>query len=153
MAYQEDIFIGYRHYDLTGTIPLFPFGHGLSYTTLEYHDLQLTANNSDPNAEIELTLNLTNSGKRTGWEVVQLYLSDVESALPRPPQELKRFRKVCLEPGESIQLIFNLSRSDLAYYDADRKEWVAEPGEFIASVGSSSADIKYSKKFHWGHRL
>lgn len=134
--YREGLLVGYRYYDTRKVEPLFPFGHGLSYTKFTYSNLKV-----DPKT-LQTRVDITNAGKRTGKEVVQLYVSDIESRLPRPAKELKGFEKVELKPGETKQVSFPLTERDLAFYDAAAKRWVTEPGAFDILVGSSSRDIR-----------
>ena len=147
--YGEGIFVGYRYYDKKDVDPLFPFGHGLSYTTFKYSDLKV-AKKVRAGGKVEVSLTVTNTGKVTGKEVVQLYVSDLKSSLPRPPKELKGFAKVGLKPGESQAVTFSLDERALAFYDPHKKAWVAEPGEFELLVGSSSRDIRLKAKFTLG---
>ncbi|MGB8213102.1 MAG: glycoside hydrolase family 3 C-terminal domain-containing protein [Anaerolineales bacterium] len=144
--YGEGIFVGYRYYDKKGVTPLFPFGHGLSYTTFAYSNLKVVKK-VKAGEKVEVSLKVENTGKVAGKEVVQLYVSDLKSALPRPPKELKGFAKVALEPGESETVSFTLDERALAYYDPNKKAWVAEPGKFEVLVGSSSRDIRVKAKF------
>lgn len=146
VLYGEGIFVGYRYYDKKDIEPLFPFGHGLSYTTFEYSDLEI---DNSPDGEITVSVKITNTGKRAGKEIVQLYLGDVESRLMRPEKELKRFAKVALQPGETREVAFTLDRQALAYYDPARKAWVAEAGTFEVLVGASSGDIRLRASFSW----
>ncbi len=140
--YTEDIFVGYRHYDKHHIEPLFPFGFGLSYTTFEYSNLRISPARASRASKLRVEVDIQNTGKRAGKEVVQLYITDMASSLPRPPQELKGFQKVALKRGEKTSLVFELSNDAWSFYDAVRKEWVAEPGEFEIRVGSSSRDIR-----------
>jgi beta-glucosidase len=144
--YGERIFVGYRYYDEKKIKPLFPFGHGLSYTTFEYGELIPSSGSVLENEELILELKIKNTGDRTGKEVVQLYVTDLQSTLQRPEKELKRFKKITLEPGEEKKLVFNLNKDDFAYYDAQRKRWIAETGEFTISAGSSSGDLRSKTK-------
>jgi beta-glucosidase len=146
VRYGEGIFVGYRHYDMKDVAPLFPFGHGLSYTTFAYSGLRVpkTAKSGKP---VRVSVTVKNTGDRPGQEVVQLYVRDVTARVPRPPKELKRFAKVLLQPGESRTVSFELDERALAFYDVDRKAWVAEPGEFEVLVGSSSRDIRAKATF------
>ncbi len=144
VCYEEGIFVGYRHFDHADIDPLFPFGHGLSYTSFEYSDLAVSQ--GDGEGRWTVSLNVRNSGERAGKEVVQLYISDVEAKLERPPKELKGFRKVALEPGEQKQMTFEVRSEDLAYYDPSAGGWVAEPGDFDILVGSSSRDIRLQSR-------
>ncbi len=141
VRYGEGIFIGYRHFDRAGVEPLFPFGHGLSYTTFEYGALQMPAvcKAGEP---VEVVVTIKNTGAVAGQEVVQLYVRDVASSLPRPPKELKGFHKVTLAPNESRTVTFTLDARAFSFYDAHAARWVAEPGEFEIQIGSSSRDIR-----------
>lgn len=141
--YGEGIFVGYRR----DNKPLFAFGHGLSYTTFDYGKPSISADKMATDGSIKVTVPVTNTGSRRGAEVVQLYISDLKSSLPRPVKELKDFRKVALEPGETVEVEFEITTDKLAYFDDRRHEWVAEPGEFRALIGSSSADIRRTVSF------
>lgn len=141
--YSEGIFVGYRR-DIN---PLFAFGHGLSYTTFDYGKPEVSDARMTADGSITVKVPVTNTGKRPGAEVVQLYISDIKSSLPRPVKELKDFRKVTLEPGETVEVEFEITPDKLAYFDDRRHEWVAEPGEFRALIGSSSADIRRTVSF------
>ena len=146
VRYGEGIFVGYRYYDMKDVAPLFPFGHGLSYTSFAYSDLKVTetVNMGEP---IEVSVTVTNTGDVAGKEVVQLYVKDEESSLVRPRQELKRFAKITLKPGESQIVTFTLDDRALAFYDPYKKAWVVEAGTFKVLVGSSSRDIRVKGKF------
>lgn len=146
VRYGEGIFVGYRHYDAKDVAPLFPFGHGLSYTEFAYSDLQVPER-VKPGEPVAVSVTVKNMGDRAGKEVVQLYVRDVASSLPRPPKELKRFAKISLQAGESQTVHFELDVRALAFYDPDRKAWVAEPGEFEVLIGSSSRDIRAKAMF------
>ncbi len=150
--YGEGIFVGYRYYDKKDVTPLFPFGHGLSYTTFAYSGLKVPRK-VKAGQKIEVSLTVKNTGKTAGKEVVQLYVSDLKSALPRPPKELKGFIKVALKPDESQTVTFSLDERSLAFYDPHRKAWVAEPGEFEVLVGSSSRDIRAEGEVQFGIRM
>ena len=141
--YGEGIFVGYRR-DIK---PLFAFGHGLSYTTFDYGKPEVSDTWMTADGSIKVTVPVTNTGSRRGAEVVQLYISDLKSSLPRPVKELKDFCKVTLEPGETVEVEFEITSDKLAYFDDRRHEWVAEPGEFRALIGSSSADIRRTVSF------
>ncbi|MGG4402212.1 glycoside hydrolase family 3 C-terminal domain-containing protein [Paenibacillus amylolyticus] len=139
--YREGIFVGYRYYDKKELEPLFPFGYGLSYTTFEYADLKVDRTELTDQDELNVQVRITNTGDRAGKEIVQLYVSDVESTVIRPVRELKGFAKVALEPGESKVVSFTLNKRSFAYYNVDMKDWHVETGEFEIQVGSSSRDI------------
>ena len=147
VLYGEGIFVGYRYYDTKKIEPLFPFGHGLSYTTFEYGNLNVPAEVALSDDPIGISVDITNTGSREGKEVVQLYLRDVESSLVRPVKELKGFAKVSLKPGETRTVSFSLRKRDFSFYDPDQPGWVAEPGEFSVLVGSSSRDIRATGSF------
>ena len=141
--YDEGVFIGYRWYD-TQEIPVqFAFGHGLSYTTFEVSGASVKR--SGDGWSVRATL--TNTGKVPGAEVLQLYISDTEASVARPAKELKGFEKVYLQPGESRQVSFAIDREALSFFDAAAHRWVAEPGEFHALLGTSSADIRADVPF------
>lgn len=145
--YGEGIFVGYRYYDKKKIEPLFPFGYGLSYTTFAYRNLRLSATEIDADEDLQVSVDVQNTGTRAGQEVVQLYVRDLESSLMRPEKELKGFAKVSLEPGETKTVTLTLNRESLAYYDDLARQWVAEAGEFEVLVGSSSRDIHASARF------
>jgi beta-glucosidase len=142
VRYGEGIFVGYRFYEKKDVAPLFPFGHGLSYTTFAYGDLRLSAASISPDDTLEVSVDVTNTGDRPGQEVAQLYVRDPQSSLARPHKELKGFAKLSLAPGETKTATFTLDRRALAFWDDLRRAWVAEAGAFEALVGSSSADIR-----------
>jgi beta-glucosidase len=126
--------------------PKYPFGHGLSYTSFQYSDLQLDKKKIRSNEKIEVSLKLTNTGKYAGEEVVQLYLRDKVGSVVRPVKELKDFQKIKLQPGESRTLHFTISKEKLSFY-SDKLQWIMEPGEFDLMIGSSSADIRLREGF------
>ncbi len=139
--YGEGIFVGYRYYDKKKMDPLFPFGHGLSYTTFAYENLTVPSE-AAKGQTVQVQVTVRNTGKRAGKEVVQIYVSDLQSSLPRPPKELKGFAKVELQPGEAKTVSFELDERAFAYYDPYQHRWVVEPGEFQIHAGSSSRDIR-----------
>ena len=145
--YKEDIFVGYRWADLHKQKPLFPFGHGLSYTTFEYAGKSRIEKSVDDTSLFTLHTSIKNTGSREGAETVQLYIRDVKSSLPRPVKELKGFQKVTLAPGEQRDITFTIDKSMLSYYDDSKGEWVVEPGRFEALVGASAGDIKSKVAF------
>lgn len=146
--YPEGVFIGYRWYEKQGIEPLFPFGHGLSYTDFEYSGLEITrSGEQDAFALVRATV--TNTGKRAGAEVVQLYLRDVEASVERPAKELKGFAKLTLAPGESGQIEMPLRVRDLSFWDVEGNDWKAEPGDFEVMLGSSVADIRLKGRLEY----
>ena len=145
--YDEGIFIGYRHTDKSGVRPLFPFGHGLSYTEFLYGHPCVDNKKINPDGRIAVSVSVSNRGNRPGKEIVQLYISDLKSSLPRPVKELKGFRKVELNPGETKLVTFTIDRDALSFYDDSQHCWVCEPGKFKAVIGSSSEDIRGEVEF------
>jgi len=137
--YSEGIYVGYRWYEKQNVKPQFAFGHGLSYTTFEYGDAKLKKSKG---GDVVVSIDVKNIGNVAGAEVVQLYVHDVEASVDRPQKELKNFDKVYLPPGESATLKFTLSKDAFSYFDADKHEWVAEPGDYEISFGSASDDIR-----------
>lgn len=142
VRYAEGIYVGYRHYDTWGIEPRFPFGHGLSYTTFNYSNLSVSSIGSGSDISVKVQLQIQNTGSRSGAEVVQLYVRDVLSRLPRPAKELKAFQKVRLEPQETCSIEFLLKADAFSYWDPELRTWAFEPGEFELLLGSSSRDIR-----------
>lgn len=142
VEYKEGLFVGYRYYDKKEIEPLFPFGFGLSYTEFEYSDLQLDKSSIEDTDTVQVRVTVKNTGSRPGKETVQLYVSDVESSVIRPLQELKGFEKVELQPGEERQVAFTLNKRSFAYYNVQLGDWHVESGVFNIRVGASSRDIR-----------
>jgi len=136
---------GEKYIDMEGT-PLYEFGFGLSYTTFEYNNLMISKKEIGPGGVVEVSVDITNTGKRLGDEVVQLYINDVLSSVTRPVKELKGFAKVTMESGETKTVMFKLLPEDIALLDRDMHV-VVEPGIFEVMVGSSSEDIKLRDDF------
>jgi beta-glucosidase len=147
LVYREGVNIGYRGFDAAGTEPRFAFGHGLGYTTFEYESLDVRSDGPAEGEPLELRVKLRNTGSRPGKEVVQVYVADLESSVPRPPHELKGFAVVRLAPGEVVELTLTLQNRDLAYWNATRHSWQIEPGLFEVQVGRSSRDIRLRQSF------
>ncbi len=146
--YKDDIFVGYRWSDLQRrNKPLFSFGHGLSYTTFGYGKAAIDKPSMGADETLQVRVAVTNTGDRAGAEIVQLYIGDKKSSVPRPKKELKGFKKVYLQPGESCDVEFTIDRASLSYFDEVKHEWVAEPGKFEALIGASSSDIKSQVSF------
>lgn len=145
--YNEGIFVGYRWADKEKTKPLFSFGHGLSYTTFAYGKAVADKKVMGQDETLTITLPVTNTGCREGSEVIQLYISDLKSSLPRPVKELKGFSKIKLAPGETREVTFTIGKEALSFFDDTRHEWVAEPGKFEAWIGASSTDIRNKVAF------
>lgn len=136
--YAEDLLMGYRWFDTKQIEPLFPFGHGLSYTAFEYGEPMVETDGG----EVVVRMKLANVGSRSGRETVQLYIAPPKSALLRPAQELKGFAKVALEPGESREVEIRLNARSFAIYHPDKREWFVEPGRYLLRLGASSRDIR-----------
>jgi beta-glucosidase len=149
VLYEEDIFVGYRHFDRASTAPLYPFGFGLSYTRFSFADLSVPASWT-AGEKLQISMTLTNDGSRDGAEVVQLYVESRAPAVPRPVRELRAFRKVWLATGESRRLSFELEPSALAYYCEKDKAWCSDPGEYALALGSSSRDIHLRACIRYG---
>ena len=142
VRYAEDIFVGYRYYDSKKEEVLFPFGHGLSYTTFEYSDLKLSSGEWREGERLKVTLTVTNTGKRAGKEIVELYISDQSGEAVRPVHELKGFEKVALQPGESKKVTFELGDRAFAFFDERTHDWRVPNGTFVLEIGASSRDIR-----------
>src|SRR5216684_3028041 len=141
VLYKEGVFVGYRGYEHNGKKPLFPFGYGLSYTSFTYDNLSIVTGTTKA-WSTEVAFDVTNTGKREGAEVAQVYVSDKHSKFERPAEELKGFVKVNLKPGEKRRVKVMLDERALSYYDVDSKQWRANPGQFEVLVGSSSESIQ-----------
>ena len=139
--YRDGVFVGYRYYDKKDMDVLFPFGHGLSYTTFEYSDLRLSADRIRDTDRLTVTCTVTNTGSRPGKAVAQLYVGDVEGDVIRPLRELKGFEKVSLKPGESKQVAFTLDKRAFAYWNSQIHDWHVESGDFTVEIGASSRDL------------
>ena len=147
LVYSEGVNVGYRGFDVAGTEPRFAFGHGLGYTTFEYDSLSVASEGLADGEPLELRVKLRNSGARPGKEVVQVYVADLESSVPRPPRELKGFAVVRLAPGQGTELVITLEDRDLAYWDTGHNSWRIEPGRFEIQIGHSSRDIRLRQEF------
>ncbi|MGX4687083.1 glycoside hydrolase family 3 C-terminal domain-containing protein [Vagococcus sp. JNUCC 83] len=136
--YHESIFVGYRYYDLKQIEPLFPFGHGLSYTDFTYSNISVTQTNND----VTVTFTIKNTGKTAGSEVAQLYISNQTSAVEKAIKELKGFKKVYLQPGEEKTLSIALDRRSFSWYNIENAQWQTDNGTYNLLIGASSRDIK-----------
>ena len=143
MDYEEGLFIGYRWYDRESIEPLFPFGHGLSYTSFEYSNLRAIPPKGDSSVAA-FEVDITNTGDVAGKEVLQGYITVNESQIERPQKELKKFEKISLEPGETKKVKFELSEKDLSFWSTENNAWQVEPAEYSFSIGASATDIKDS---------
>lgn len=143
VKYNEGIFVGYRWADKQKkSKPLFAFGHGLSYTTFEYGKPVADAKTMSADGKLTVKVTVKNTGSREGQEVVQLYIADKKSSLPRPLKELKGFKKIKLTPGESKEVSFVIDKEALSFFDDTKHAWIAEPGKFEAIIAASAADVK-----------
>ncbi len=145
--YSEGVFVGYRHFDKHNLEPQFPFGHGLSYTTFEYSNIRLSRSRIKAGEPLTVEVQLKNTGRRQGAEVVQFYIQDVQASVERPIKELKGFEKVMLKPGQSKVVKAEFNERSFAFYDTNRKKWIVEPGQFKVLIGSSSRDIRLTADF------
>jgi beta-glucosidase len=143
IKYNEGVFVGYRHFDHDNIKPLFPFGFGLSYTSFGFKNLNISPANR---GSVTVSFDLTNTGRRAGAEVAQVYVGAAQSSVPRPPKELKGFSKVLLRPGETRHVSVSLDSRAFSYYDVKSHGWKIDPGTYNIYVGSSDADIKLQGK-------
>jgi beta-glucosidase len=138
LPYQEGVFVGYRWYEAKNIEPRFPFGYGLSYTTFGYSDLKVKKTGES----VMVSLTVKNTGEVAGAEVVQIYVGEPNASVKRPVRELKGFRKVFLQPGESQQVEVELNKRAFAFWDEVSKGWKVDAGAFVIEAGSSSRDIR-----------
>ena len=142
VEYRESVYIGYRYYEKAAKGVRYPFGFGLSYTTFEYSDIKLDKASMNDDEALKVTFTVKNTGDVAGYEIAQLYVADKESTIYRPVKELKGFKKVWLEPGESKEVEITLCKRAFAFYNVNINDWCVESGEFDILVGASSADIR-----------
>lgn len=142
VEYKEGVFVGYRYYDTKEMPVRFPFGYGLSYTDYEYHDMKLSAKQIKDTDKLTVSVQVTNTGKMAGKEIVQVYVADKTDAVSRPCKELKGFAKVSLEPGETKTVEVELDKRSFAWYNTQIHDWYAASGDYEILVGASSADIR-----------
>jgi len=146
VVYEDDIWVGYRHFATKGVATAYPFGFGMSYTEFQYSNLKLRKATFE--GELALSVTIKNVGKSAGREVAQLYLSAPGKAAPKPALELRGFAKTrSLKPGESQTLTFTLTARDLSSFDAAAAAWLAEAGTYTVKLGASSADIRQTRSF------
>ena len=145
--YDEGVYVGYRWYD-TKEIPVqFPFGHGLSYTTFEYSNAKAAKPSMTAAGTLKVSVDVANTGDRDGAEIVQLYIADPEASIDRPAKELKGFEKVFLKAGEKKTVTFEIDAEDHSWFNAEKHEWTAEPGEFKALFARSAGDVQAEASF------
>jgi beta-glucosidase len=145
VSYTEEVFVGYRYYDIKKIKPLFPFGFGLSYTEFEYSNLSVSKEKATDEEEIQVQFTVTNIGKLSGKEIPELYIHDAKSTIRRPYKELKGFEKIYLNPSERKQVTIVLNKKSFAYYNVDIHDWYVEGGIYEILIGSSSSDVKLRK--------
>jgi beta-glucosidase len=143
---EYDITRGFTYMYLNGA-PLFPFGHGLSYTTFQYDGLKFSANQIKADGSLNVSVDVTNTGKLAGDEVVQLYVHQAKSSVKRPGKELRGFQRISLQPGEKRTVTLALPGGKLAFWDEKTHAFVVEPGAFEVMVGASSGDIRVLRSF------
>ncbi|MBI3477717.1 MAG: glycoside hydrolase family 3 C-terminal domain-containing protein [Acidobacteria bacterium] len=146
--YSEGVFVGYRHFDRATVKPRFAFGYGLSYTTFAYKNLSISPRAGNLSGPITVSFDLTNTGKREGAEVAEVYVGDGHATVARPVKELKGFARVNLKAGESRRVSIQLDRRAFSFYDVESKDWKAEAGDFLLLVGNSSDDIRLQGTFN-----
>ena len=142
VEYREGLFVGYRYFDAVKLRPLFPFGHGLSYTSFQYSYIKVDKKFMRDTETLKVSVEVENTGAFAGKEVVQLYVGDLDASVIRPVRELKGFVKVALQPGERKTVVFSLDKRAFAFWSPDQGDWTVETGDFEIAVGSSSADIR-----------
>lgn len=147
--YKEDILVGYRWYDTKKVKNRFPFGYGMSYTTFAYGKPVISSKTLQANSSIEIALTIKNTGSVAGKEIVQLYIGDEKSSVPRPLKELKGFLKVPLAPGEEKEVKFSVTPEDLMFFNDKKHEWVVEPGKFKAYIAASAEDVRATIPFEY----
>ena len=145
--YDESILVGYRWYDTKKIEPLYPFGHGLSYTSFSISKPQQSSRKIEDDEYITISVQIKNEGEMEGAEVVQLYISEEKPSVLRPEKELKHFKKVYLAPGETETVKFNISYEDLAFWDEASHNWKVNPGVYKALIGNSSRNISCTLSF------
>ena len=145
VEYKEGIYVGYRWYDKKSIAPRFPFGFGLSYTDFSMQDLKMSKKNDGFVASVDVT----NTGKRAGTAVVQLYVKPINSSIDRPVQELKGFARVQLEPGETKTVQLPLNADSFATFDVKTHSWVSPAGQYEIAIGSSSREIHCAQTVKW----
>jgi beta-glucosidase len=147
--YKEGIFVGYRHFNTRHVAPQFPFGFGLSYTTFKYGKPRISAGTLKAGGKLQVAVDITNTGKREGKEIVQLYLGEAKPDVPRPVKELKGFQKVDLQPGETKTVTFDITPDLLAYYSVDIHDWKTQSDNYTAYICASETDVRGQVAFRY----
>jgi beta-glucosidase len=150
--YDEGIFVGYRHFDKENIEPLFPFGFGLSYTDYSYENLQIDKKEMIGDDQLQVSIDITNTGNKDGSEIVQLYITDQKCSVSRPEKELKGFEKIFLKAKETKTVNFIITPKELSFYDIKTKDWITEDGKFTIQIGKSSRDIMQKIDFKYKNK-
>jgi beta-glucosidase len=140
VEYSEGVFVGYRHLNKSTVKPLFPFGYGLSYTSFAYKNLTISPASSDQ--QVSVAFDVTNTGTRAGADVAEVYVGDRHAPVSRTVKELKGFKRVSLNPGETKNVVVKLDRRAFSYYDIKSHSWTVAPGDFDLFVARSATDIE-----------
>ncbi len=146
VQHRESVYVGYRYYETAKKDVLFPFGYGLSYTSFEYSDLKIDKNEFASNEDVTFSVSVTNTGDRKGKEIVEVYVSPIDSKIDRPVKELKAFKKVELLPGETKSVTFTLGKRAFAYYDIDKNDWSVDKGEYDIIVAKNASDASLAAR-------
>jgi beta-glucosidase len=144
--YKEGIFVGYRWYESKKIETLYPFGFGLSYTSFDYSNLTVSKETISEKDTLTVSFTVKNSGSRKGMEIAQVYVEDVESSVPRPVKELKAFKKVELNIGETVGVQVKLAKQAFAFWNPKTNDWYVEKGKFVIHIGAATNDIRLSKE-------
>jgi beta-glucosidase len=148
VTYAEGVFLGYRYYTSMHKEPLYPFGYGLTYTTFGFSNLKVApVSGTDSGHEFNVSFDVKNTGQRKGVDVAQVYVGDPSAKVKRPAKELKAFRKLRLQPGQSEHVTLPLDQRSLSYYDVNEKTWRIDPGVFQIFLGDSSANTPLAAEF------
>ncbi|MEJ2249140.1 MAG: glycoside hydrolase family 3 C-terminal domain-containing protein [Candidatus Lokiarchaeota archaeon] len=147
--YEEDIYVGYRHFDQSNIKPLFPFGYGLSYTEFLYEKLSIEKKKIEKENMIKFFLDISNIGDKSGSEVVQVYIKPINPAIRRPPKELKAFKKIYLKSKEKQTISFEMETESLAYFNDKENKWKIDKGIYKILIGSSSRDIRLEDEIEY----
>jgi len=148
VEYREGVFVGYRHYDQHGIVPLFPFGFGLSYTDFTFEACSLDASLFETEGRVNVSLDVRNTGSRPGSTVVQLYVAPQDAPVVRPAKELRAFAKVALGAGETQRVTMALDARAFAYFDVDRQRWIVAPGGYDIKLGTDAVSMKFTGTVH-----
>jgi len=143
IQYGDKLMVGYRYWTTTGKHPLFPFGFGLSYTSFKFANLSVPAK-ATSGSPVDVSFDVTNTGSVTGAEVAELYVSDPSAQADRPERELKGFKKVRLDPGQTEHVTVSLDARSFSYWDQAAQKWIIDPGKFVIRVGDSSENTPLS---------